>query len=100
MFNINNKVYDLRRVSANGLNAGSTLFGAETKDNYVVDVNEADAKADLLDATTDKLDWYTVEEIKRGKADKWEGSDKVGNYHIWRYAMENTIHKGARLVML
>ncbi|MCH5318694.1 MAG: Mfa1 fimbrilin C-terminal domain-containing protein [Paramuribaculum sp.] len=120
LVNMSKNFYYLRRVSANGLNAGSTLLGIEGATNFVVDT-DADAKnsnsistaASSPNNTTEHFNfclytsdeedpngtaynrdgWYTdkITDVLQGKYyDTWNGKNG-GTYKIWRYVTENTI---------
>ena len=120
MVNMNNSMYYLERVSADGLNANSVLCGAEKpwysdangtpiagSGNYVVDVY-AQQKQSLLSSGFGTYMYYPFfnEDGKVGNASQWSTvkiSDVLENgladnykekeYKIWRYATENVIPK-------
>lgn len=110
LINMSKSFYYLRRVSNDGLNANATVCGVETKTNYVVDTDAklkqsyTSAKAwstkndnffyNLEEPTTWK--WTSLADISGNEEDNW-GSDpnEEEGYHIWRYAIENTIPQDA-----
>ena len=125
LVNMAKDVYYLRRVSANGLNEGSTLCGKETNTplfNYVVtphaaemktldDVSGKATKEELTevrgwynfplfaeDGGYDKSSWsvYNLGDVvKEGGEMDQWKGTHGGNYHIWRYCTENTIPAGS-----
>ena len=109
LINMSKSFYYLRRVSKNGQNASATICGVETKNNYVVDTDAADklnyATAsnwpnkkgnffyNLEESNTWK--WTSLAAISNNEEDNAiVPIDKKG-YHIWRYAIENTIPQDA-----
>lgn len=120
MVNVSKSFYDLRRVSANGLNANAAICGNETPTNYVVGPN-ADAFTTALgnnfgksiadDGTVsysfafdtyyhnpffqnngymDGSKWNTIV-INNYFKDRESDEWKNKEYMIWRYASENVI---------
>lgn len=109
LINMSKSFYYLRRVSANGQNAQSTVCGVETANNYVVDT-DATKKANYTSAASwsDKTNnffynleepetwqWTSLATISNNTEDNIWGEDEkeTKGYHIWRYAIENTIPK-------
>ena len=109
LINMSKSFYYLRRVSKNGQNTEATICGVETANNYVVDTDAADKlKYTTASNWPNKRDnfFYNLEESNTWKwtsladiSDNEEDNaidpvDKEG-YHIWRYAIENTIPQDA-----
>ena len=105
LINMSKSFYYLRRVSADGQNASAIICGVETKNNYVVDTDATEkAQYTTLANWTDKnthffynleesdtWQWTSLAAISKNEEDNTiEPEDKKG-YHIWRYAIENTI---------
>ncbi|ADY36045.1 hypothetical protein Bacsa_1473 [Phocaeicola salanitronis DSM 18170] len=105
LINMSKSFYYLRRVSKNGQNTEATICGVETANNYVVDTDAADKlkyttasnwpnKRDNFFYNLEKPDtwkWTSLAAISKNEEDNTiEPEDKKG-YHIWRYAIENTI---------
>lgn len=119
LVNMNNKFYYLRRVSENGTSTNTTLCGSELpwysdangtiiggSGNYVVDAY-AKEKADPIksnyasyfnfpffneEGKVDNPDgsrWSvtSIDDVLGKESDNWKDKE----YHIWRYATENTI---------
>lgn len=105
LINMSKSFYYLRRVSANGQNEKASICGVETKNNYVVDTDAADKlKYTTASDWPNKKDnffynleesntwqWTSLADISDNEEDNAiKPNDKEG-YHIWRYAIENTI---------
>lgn len=118
LVNMSKNFYYLRRVSTNGLSTNASLCGIETSTNYVVDTDAAEKNEGSIisgnkysehfnfclgytenekwgiDATA-RNQWFTskISDVLSGTEDNpnWSGTDKYGNYKIWRYVTENTI---------
>lgn len=109
LINMSKSFYYLRRVSKNGQNTEATICGVETANNYVVDTDAAD-KLKYTTASNwqnkrenffynleepDTWKWTSLADISKNEEDNTiEPEDKAG-YHIWRYAIENTIPQDA-----
>lgn len=109
LINMSKSFYYLRRVSKNGQNTEATICGVETANNYVVDTDAAD-KLKYTTASNwqnkrenffynleepDMWKWTSLADISKNEKDNTiEPEDKAG-YHIWRYAIENTIPQDA-----
>lgn len=109
LINMSKSFYYLRRVSKNGQNASAAICGVETKNNYVVDTDATEkAQYTTLANWTDKnthffynledpttWQWTSLADISKNEEDNTiDPKDKKG-YHIWRYAIENTIPQDA-----
>lgn len=119
LVNMSKNFYYLRRVSTNGLSTDADLCGTETSTNYVVDTDAAEKHNESIisnnkysdhfnfclgytpengewsiDATA-RNQWFIsrIPDILGNTEDNpgWEGTEKYGNYRIWRYVTENTI---------
>lgn len=107
LINMSKSFYYLRRVSDDGQNDLSTVCGVETANNYVVDT-DAKEKVNYTSAEnwTNKTDnffynlekpetwqWTSLATISNNTEDNIWGKDEeeTKGYHIWRYAIENTI---------
>lgn len=99
LINMSKNFYYLRRVSANGLNANSTVGGVETKNNYVVDTDATEKNGYATTGWEQKANnflynlenpatwsWTSLSTIQT--EDNWGAENE---YKIWRYAIENTI---------
>lgn len=110
LINMSKSFYYLRRVSLNGQNAEATICGVETANNYVVDTDATEKAqyttlADWKDKNTyffynleepDTWQWTSLATISDNEEDNWGNEpDEEEGYHIWRYAIENTIPQGA-----
>lgn len=105
LINMSKSFYYLRRVSTDGQNKNAIICGVETANNYVVDTDAADKLQyttasswpnkkgnffyNLEESNTWK--WTSLADISDNEEDNAiDPVDKDG-YHIWRYAIENTI---------
>lgn len=117
LVNMSKQFHYLRRVSADGTDAGWEILGREKKVNYVVDTDweiKANATKDdggydvkdngtlnpanafnfplyKSDASYNTANWYAdaIETVlEEGASDTWTESS---GYKIWRYVTENTI---------
>ena len=110
LINMSKSFYYLRRVSADGQNASAAICGVETKNNYVVDTDAAEkAQYTTLANWTNKethffynlekpntWQWTSLATISGKEEDNWGSEpDEEEGYHIWRYAIENTIPQDA-----
>ena len=106
LINMSKSFYYLRRVSKNGQNTEATICGVETANNYVVDTDAAEkAQYTTLANWADKntyffynleepntWEWTSLATISDNEEDNWGSEpDEEEGYHIWRYAIENTI---------
>ena len=107
LINMSKSFYYLRRVSTNGKDP-SEVCGVETKTNYVVDT-DATEKANyttIADWETkgehffynlekpETWQWTSLATISNNTEDNWgKNEGEIEGYHIWRYAIENTIPK-------
>ena len=107
LINMSKSFYYLRRVSADGQNASAIICGVETKNNYVVDTDATEkAQYTTLANWTDKnthffynleesdtWQWTSLADISDNELENPWGTDEktTKGYHIWRYAIENTI---------
>lgn len=105
LINMSKSFYYLRRVSTNGQDP-SEVCGVETANNYVVDT-DAEEKATyttIADWETKRehffynleepktWQWTSLATISNNTEDNWgENEGEIEGYHIWRYAIENTI---------
>lgn len=109
LVNMGKAFYLFKRVNSNGLKStAATMFGAETKDNYVVGPWGAEKAA--LNASTDDFDEYFYYSVLDNK--KWGAFTNVsdivktdnkrgdatgnveateGNYYFWRYCLTNNL---------
>lgn len=110
LINMSKSFYYLRRVSDNGLNTNATVCGVETKTNYVVDT-DAEQKLNYTTAEAwsaknanffynleepNTWQWTSLADINENEEDNWGSEpDEEEGYHIWRYAIENTIPQDA-----
>lgn len=112
LVNLSKNFYYLRRVSVDGKDEGAVIGGVETSTNYVVDTDD-DWKAGTTitnyaehffyeyvsnSVSDDDYEWTFINDVvNKGTEDNnesWNTDNKKGDYHIWRYATENTIPKG------
>lgn len=106
LINMSKSFYYLRRVSADGQNKNAIICGVETVNNYVVDTDAAEkAQYTTLADWTEKnthffynlekpntWQWTSLATISGKEEDNWGSEpDEEEGYHIWRYAIENTI---------
>ena len=106
LINMSKSFYYLRRVSDDGQNESATICGVETANNYVVDTDATEKAqyttlADWKDKNTyffynlekpDTWQWTSLATISDNEEDNWGNEpDEEEGYHIWRYAIENTI---------
>ena len=116
LLNLSKSFYYLRRVAASSddtktqYNANQiVLCGTENMSNWVVDTDHA-AKMNWTENSTwennfyysmtsategynhvEGLAWTNLTDIANNTADQWNSTDNTNDYHIWRYATENTI---------
>lgn len=110
LINMSKSFYYLRRVSDDGQNENATICGVETANNYVVDTDAAEkAQYTTLANWTNKethffynlekpntWQWTSLATISGKEEDNWGSEpDEEEGYHIWRYAIENTIPQDA-----
>ena len=107
LINMSKSFYYLRRVSKNGQNTEAAICGVETANNYVVDTDATEkAQYTTLANWTDKnthffynleesdtWQWTSLADISDNELENPWGTDEktTKGYHIWRYAIENTI---------
>ena len=107
LINMSKSFYYLRRVSKNGQNTEAAICGVETVNNYVVDTDATEkAQYTTLANWTDKnthffynleesdtWQWTSLADISDNELENPWGTDEktTKGYHIWRYAIENTI---------
>lgn len=105
LINMSKSFYYLRRVSADGQNTIATICGVETRNNYVVDTDATEkARYTTLANWTDKnthffynleesdtWQWTSLATIANNEEDNPINPEDKEDYHIWRYAIENTI---------
>lgn len=105
LINMSKSFYYLRRVSADGQNTNASICGVETKNNYVVDTDAAEKAqyttlTDWKDKTThffynleesETWQWTSLADISNNEEDNAINPKDKEGYHIWRYAIENTI---------
>lgn len=113
LINMSKSFYYLRRVSTDGKNTNASICGVETKTNYVVDTDATEKAQYTTPANwTDKNThffynleesntwrWTSLADISDNELENpWgtdEGEKSTKGYHIWRYAIENTIPQDA-----
>lgn len=105
LINMSKSFYYLRRVSADGQNDDASICGVETANNYVVDTDAADKlKYTTASYWQDKREnffynleepntweWTSLAAISKNEEDNTIDPEDKEGYHIWRYAIENTI---------
>ena len=105
LINMSKSFYYLRRVSADGQNDDASICGVETANNYVVDADAADKlKYTTASNWQDKREnffynleepntweWTSLAAISKNEEDNTIDPEDKEGYHIWRYAIENTI---------
>ena len=112
LVNMSQEFYYLRRVSDDGTNTSATIGGTETNTNYVVDT-DATWKSSYTGVTSDEAShffyvyspnsasttdyvWTSISTLTSASDnadnnESWNSDNSKGDYHIWRYATENTI---------
>lgn len=114
LVNMSQEFYYLRRVSDDGTDThtSKTIGGRETNTNYVVDT-DASWKSSYSSTTSDEASYFfyvynpnsasttdyawtsistlTSASDNADNNESWNSDNSKGDYHIWRYATENTI---------